>query len=940
MTRPNRRLLPVLALGLCLVPATASGPERPLPAASPVPAGEQPFEFRLDGMTGTLRFDADVPSPEAFLGYAVGEHFTRHHDTVAYARALAEASDRVIYTPYGLTNQRRELGILTISSPANLARLDEILETNRRLADPRVTDEARARDVAGRNPAVIWLSFNVHGNEASCTEAAQQLAYTLAAATNPEVATMLERVVVVIDPCLNPDGRSRYVHWFEQTVGAGPNADPAAREHSEPWPSGRPNHYLFDLNRDWVWGTQVESRARMEIYREYMPQVHVDYHEQGMHAPYFMGAGDTPYSANIPAESKDWFDRLGRASAAAFDRAGLPYATKERFDYLYPGYGKVTPVYHGAISLLTEQGGHGRAGLTIDVLADGAPGYNLSLRDRTRNHFITAMAYVEHTAAHRGEQIERFARYFRESAENPAGPIAGFVINPGNDPAKLSKVWDLCRKHGIEVHRLTLSTELAGSLVRGYFPPFTPEADKVTLAAGSWYIPVAQPMGRLVQTLFERETYVEDRDTYDITSWSFPVMLGLDASELTAPLAAGDLELLNTFEPHTGRALSDRPAFESAYTFFVDSDQHRFPKALALASEMNIFARLTEAEIELASGDVVPAGSLLVMPSRNDRATLASFADRLWDMGLDMHATDTGYPVRGPAIGNSGNRRFIPASVVLASGPAFSSLSFGHTWHLLDVVSPTDHTVVNLDDFGSVDWHRVNVLVLPSGSMGGLSASNLEALKAWLRGGGTVVAMAGSATWASTELAGLEPEQNVKPDKDPDELAWDTTDRTPDEKIHTLTYAQREARGIDRRVPGVLLAAAVDTTHPLAAGLDGHVGFHMFSGAPLPVSNSGYVLARFAAFTPTEDLQSQTLAPRIGGSISPTNLQRLAGRPAVTHHRVGRGNVISFASDPTNRGLNHAGMRMLLHAIHVGPSVSGAQPLGEDDDEHQGSLDD
>lgn len=240
MSRPNRRLLSALALGLSLTPATAAAPDRPLPPASPVPAGEQPFEFRLDGMTATLRFDADVPSPEAFLGYAVGEHFTRHHDTVAYARA--------IYTPYGLTNQRRELGILTVSSPANLARLGEILETNRRLADPRATDEARRRDIAGSNPAVIWLSFNVHGNEASCTEVAPQLAYTLAAATNPEVVAMLDRVVVVIDPCLNPDGRSRYVHWFEQTVGATPNAEPAAREHSEPWPSGRANHYLFDLN--------------------------------------------------------------------------------------------------------------------------------------------------------------------------------------------------------------------------------------------------------------------------------------------------------------------------------------------------------------------------------------------------------------------------------------------------------------------------------------------------------------------------------------------------------------------------------------------------------------------------------------------------------------------------------------------------------------------
>jgi hypothetical protein len=416
-------------------------------------------------------------------------------------------------------------------------------------------------------------------------------------------------------------------------------------------------------------------------------------------------------------------------------------------------------------------------------------------------------------------------------------------------------------------------------------------------------------------------------------------MLGLDALEVSTPVHPDDLERIERYEPHADRALADRPTVEDAYAFFIPSDQHRFPEALAAASEAGVFARLTEAEMELEQGRTVPAGSLLVLPSRNDARTLTDFASRVWGMGLEIHATDTGYPARGPAVGNSGNRRFIPASVTLASGPSFSSLSFGHTWHLLDVVSPTAHTVVNTDDFGSVDWTRTNVLVLPSGRMSGLSGSNLDALKSWLRGGGTVVALASSASWASAELVGLGSEENVKPAEDLPELSWDETDRTPAAKLHTLTYAQREARGVDRRVPGALLAAEVDTSHPLAAGLDERVGFHMFSGSPLPVGDSGYVLARFATFTASEDAPERNLTPRIGGSISASNLHTLSGQPAVTLHRVGRGNVICFASDPTNRGLNHAGMRMLLHAIHLGPSMSGDQPLGEEDgadDEHAG----
>lgn len=933
--RRTASLLSILASGLLASHLVhASGSHSSLPSSSPVPAGEQPYEYRLDGMSGNLRFSDAVPSPKQFLGYDIGEFFTRPHDTVAYMRALAESSNRAVYTRYGQTHQRRELGIITISSPRNLARLDTILERNRSLARPGDLDSARMLEIAGSNPAVVWLSFNVHGNEGSCTEAAQQLAYTLIASTNPEIERMLEQVVVVIDPCLNPDGRARYVHWYEQVMGATPDANPISREHREPWPSGRANHYLFDLNRDWIWGTQPESRTRMAIYRQYMPQIHIDYHEQGIHSPYFMGAGDTPYSANIPEESKLGFDSLGRASAAVFDRLGLPYATKERFDYLYPGYGKVTPVYHGAISLLTEQAGHGRAGLTIDVQPANTPGYNLSLQDRTRNHFLTAMAYVEYSAKNRQAQLERFARYFRESAAGSSDTIAGFVFTAGNDPAKLDRVWDVCNIHGIEIYQLRSEQTLDASTVRLYHPPFTHENEQITVPIGSWYIPTAQPMGRMALTIFERETFVENRDTYDITSWSYPVMLGVETMELTSPLPTTALSRLERFDPFPARG--ERPRFENDFAILVPSDQHRFPKALSLAAEMNLFARLTPDTVELTNGKTVPAGSLMVMRIRNSEADMTAFADRLWEIGLEMTSSDGGYPPSGPALGNNANRRFITPKIILASGSPLSSLSFGHTWHMLDHVSPTPHSVVNIDDLGSVDWNSVNVLILPSGSLNSaITGRTLESLQSWVRSGGTVVALQNSARWASSNLVGLSGSENTEDDDSPvRDMPWDTTDRTPTSQLHTLSYEQRRARSVDRRVPGALLSAEVDLTHPLAFGLDPELGFHVFSGSPLPVGNSGYVLARFGAFTATDDLESQSFAPRIAGAISPSNLQRLAGTPAITHHSVGRGNVICFISDPTNRGMNHAGMRALLNTILLGPSMSGNQPLGEDEDEH------
>ncbi|MEM1424050.1 MAG: M14 family zinc carboxypeptidase, partial [Planctomycetota bacterium] len=480
------------------------------------------------------RMDPDVPTIEGELGFSVGERFTRHDQMLDYCEALARASDRVRLDDYGRSHLDRRLVTLTITSPANHDRLDEILRANRDLADPsKAVSERTLED----NPAIVWFSFSVHGNEGSNVEAGIALAYALAASQERELVGWLDDVVVVIDPCLNPDGRERYVSWFETVMGQSVNPRRDAAERFEPWPGGRSNHYMFDLNRDWVWGVHPESRSRVAWYRTYLPHLHIDWHEQGLNSPAFFGEGDTPYSDNIPQSTKDWIAEYTDAVAEDYDALGLVFATRERFDYLYPGYGKVLPCYHGAVGILNEQGGHSRGGLAVEVDL----GYTLTLSERIRNQLVIARAYIHHTAQERRGQLERFRAYFTGSMEFSENEPAGFVIGADTTLGQLALVWDLCSRHGIEVHRLT-SDAIVEAVSHA-----TGETERVLeVGAGAWYIPVDQPMGRLVLTLFERESFIEDPDTYDITGWSVPLMLGLDAWSVEA--APADLERIESYQ--------------------------------------------------------------------------------------------------------------------------------------------------------------------------------------------------------------------------------------------------------------------------------------------------------------------------------------------------------------------------------------------------------
>lgn len=871
------------ALAIGARPSSADQPAAPV-AVRPA----NPYDY-----FGGLEFSATVPTPRSVLGHTIGERFTRHGQMVAYLKALALASDRVRLEQYGVTHQGRALHFMAISSPKNLARLPEILRANQELTDPRTLADARLREIAESNPAIVWLSYNVHGNEASCTETAIQVAYTLAGATNKEVLDILDKLVVVIEPMLNPDGHERYVGWYQNVMPAsGPQAQQDAAEHDEPWPGGRSNHYLFDLNRDWLWLVHPESRARLAAYRRFMPQLHIDYHEQEPRSPYFFGAGEDPYNTNIPAETREWLDRYGAANAAVFDREGRVYSTRERFDYLYPGYGKVLPVYHGAVGMLTEKGGHGRAGLAIALSEQ----HTLTLQERVRDHFLTSMSYVETTAGLRREQIERFARFFKEGMRVPDGRPRAFVVWPDNDAATMEKVWRLSQAHGFEIETLGSAQMVEG--LKAYKDGAA--LGRVELPAGAWVIRADQPRGRLVTAIFERATEVTTPETYDITGWSIPIVFGLRAAWTDTAITA------RTEPLREWRAPTPAVTGEGAYALVIDARQSGLPRAIGAMGRLRLDGRLAGEPFEMG-GRTHRMGSLVVHGGPNGGRDLGEAARAFTEMGVSVERVSGGMTTGGHVLGANNNRHIDPPRIAIVRNEPTNSLSFGELWHLMDIEQPVPYTPINARSLRRADLSKYNVIVLPDASESGLTEAlgerTLTDLRAWVRGGGVLVTVGASARWAAKNVLELKDEKAATPGDGKAEK------KDAEPRANELTWRERRDRVVDDDIPGAMLRATVDTTHPLSAGVADWIGVIKESAEPLPVGEDGYVVARFDK------------EPYIGGRISKKRLEKLGGTPYMTHHRLGSGGVIAFSDAPALRGFTCANMRLFMNAVTVGPSL-------------------
>lgn len=728
-----------------------------------------------------------IQTPAEFLGYKPGGQFTPHFRVVEYYKYLASVSKNIKLQEYGKTNEGRPLLLAFVASDNNIGRLEDIRQNNLALAGiAEGSSRVNRGTVLANPPVLVWLSYNVHGNESVSTEASLQTVYDLLNPSDQRSQSWLKNTVVVIDPCLNPDGRERYVNFYNPVRNVVPDAVPFSREHMEPWPGGRANHYYFDLNRDWAWQSQIETQQRLAVFNKWLPQVHVDFHEQSINEPYYFAPAAEPYHQDISKWQREFQTIIGKNNARYFDQNGWMYFTRERFDLLYPSYGDTYPIYNGSVGMTYEQGGSGRAGLAVI----NAEGDTLKLKDRIDHHHTTGLSTVESASQNAEKAIAEFKSYFTASRSNPPGEYKSYIIK-GENPEKLKTLATLLQRNGIEFGY--------GSVKGGQgLNYFTGKTESFKVDKNDMVISAFQPKSVLLKVLFEPTTFVSDSATYDITAWSLPYAYGLQSYASRDALKP---EYTSISSSTVNNEISNPVAFIANWNSLADV------KFLAELLKNNIKVRYSEIPFE-TGGKRFNAGSLIIARTSNDNLkggferTVIELAKR---SEITLQAIPSAFVDKGADLGSDKIRYIRRPKVVVVSGESTSSLSFGEIWHFFEQQINYPLTVVRSQDLGRINWNEFDVLIFPDGNYPDMGNDKMQQ---WVRSGGKLIAMEG----AVSQLAGkkgfdLKNKEEAKKD-----------DKLKDPYEDLRTYENRERESVRTNIPGAIYKVNLDNTHPLGFG--------------------------------------------------------------------------------------------------------------------------
>lgn len=855
--------------------------EQALPAALPsyLPAG--------------TAYDDGVPEPADVFGWEPGAWHVRPDLLVAYFRALAEASPRVSLVEYGRTHEQRPLLLAAITSEANQARLEDLRRAH-------VEALARGEAAPEGTPAIVWMGYSVHGNEPSGANASPVVAYHLAAGQGRTLEQVLERTIVLIDPCINPDGLARFAHWANMHKGVQLVADGQHREHREPWPSGRTNHYWFDLNRDWLLLTHPESRGRLEQFHRWRPQVLTDHHEMGTGSTFFFQPGvPSRQNPRTPARNLDLTRAIAGFHAQALDAIGSQYYSEESFDDFYYGKGSTYPDVWGSIGILFEQASS-RGHLQENSL--GPVSFPFTIRNQVTTSLSTLAAVAELGAELQAYQAETI----RSAREEAAGdPLAGWVFGDPADPARGALLVDLLRRHRITVQAL----DGEGLTVDGTAFP----------AGASWYVPHDQDAYRLVRSCFETRTEFLDDTFYDVSTWTLPLAFDLPhAGVARADLDGTALGPALDATP-TVRGWSDAPDHADAAAWLLEWPTFGAPAALAELLGEGVLCRVATRPFTAVTGDGPRAFAegTVVIPRGHQAWDPSLLAGRLAALarqhGVTLRSVTSGLTPEGVDLGSPTVSTIEPPRPLIVVGPGVSSYEAGEMWHQLDLRWGLTVGLLEGDRLRLTTLADYTHVVLVGGASAQLDDRASEALADWVRAGGVVIATRGGATWAGRELLGLSHE-----DRDEDEEA-----PPPAEALTYGDYEEARARSV---VGGAIFEATIDRSHPLGFGFDDD-RLALFRRGTTTLADGG---------NPFEDALVYTDEPLLSGYCSARNADRIAGTAAASARRMGGGTVIRLADDPCFRGYWRGAERLLANALFFGTAIKSTRALSDDAalDEH------
>ena len=814
-----------------------------------------------------------LKSPSEFLGYRLGERFTRHHRVVEYFEHVAESKSNVFLNTYGETYEHRPLIYAVISSQENINRLDEIRKDNLKRAK-MLDGSPSINDVS-----IVWLGYNIHGNEASSIEAAMKTVFVLANEANKEMQEWLKNVVVIIDPCINPDGRDRYANFYNQYGNKDYNPNGDDIEHHEPWPGGRPNHYLFDLNRDWAWQTQTESESRSVIYHQWMPHVHVDFHEQGINNPYYFAPAAEPFHEIITPWQRDFQHQIGRNHAKYFDKEGWLYFSKEQFDLLYPSYGDTYPTFNGAIGMTYEQAGHGYAGLGITTEF----GDVLTLKDRIEHHYTTGISTVEIAAKNAAKLTSEFGKYFSDNVNNPMGTYKTYVIKNDNQD-KLNKLTEFLDKQHIKYGSASSSKALKG------FSYKTGQQGSVSISSNDLVISTAQPASRLITAFFEPEAKLNDTLTYDITAWALPYAYGLDAYALTEKI---------TPSKEFSKAFTDTKEVEKPYAYIAKYNSLKDVEWMAYLMKEGVNLRVSHKPFRIGENSF-ERGSIVITQRNNEKVKGGlDYLIKASAKVYDRHpvTVSTGFSDNGVDLGSSEIARLEAPKIAVLTGDQTSSLSYGEIWHFFEQQIDYPITSIGTDYFSRVDLNEYDVLVVPHGYYKLFDDSNIEKVTSWARDGGKLIVI-GSAINAF-KGKGVFTVKEYNSDKDKKKVE-------PTNEDLLKSYEIQERDNLRSSIFGAIFKVQLDNTHPLAYGYG--KDYHT-------IKTNSMRLSFLEQGSNVGVLRGD--AKPVSGFAGSDAVDKLDDSLVFGVQQIGSGGVIYFVDNPLFRGFWENGKLLFSNAVFI-----------------------
>jgi len=980
---PCGPLAAAFACSLFLVRASAQ--DLPAPTPSPLAGLDYTAAF-FAGAT----YDQNVPTPSSVLGFEVGKKPATHAQIEAVLKALTAKSPRCKLFEYGKTHEGRTLYYLVIASETNLRRLDALKLDYAKLADPRKAPKAEADQLAATLPALAWMAYAIHGDEMSPADAALAVAHHLAAGTSADAKALLENLVVVIDPLMNPDGRDRFLAMLAQNRTIQPSVDDQSLVHTGSWPRGRVNHYLFDMNRDWVFATQPETRGRVRAINEWNPHYLVEGHEQGPQETFSFYPAREALNLNFPANVLKWEQLFGRDQAAAFDARGWRYFNGEVYDNWYPGYSSSWAALRGTIDNLYEQ-----ARIATDAIRR-PEGTLESYRESVHKQLVSTMANLAFLAKHRAEVLADFVAEKRQcvGADATIAPRT-FAVLPSANAARQRRFLDLMAVQNFEVLAATQSFKASGKDRLGR------EVKDREFSAGTLLLSVRQPLGRLLAAALEFDPRLtlqfltdERRELLrfgksrveDTTGWSVPMVFDVESFELAGDVPAEAQAKPATLAPPTSTVANP----DTTVAFVIDGADDAVVAAAGRLMERGAWVRVADKPFQFDGRDFT-RGSVVV--TRKDNANfsgdlVAALRSVCGELNLSATGIRTG---QGPGdLPDLGGRHFVllqPPRIALIGREPISREGYGEAWHQLDHVLGLRASYLDAQSLRADDLRRYNVIVIPAGRAEFLK-DRMEALKAWASAGGTLIAIGSSAAAFAKDKEGigatrLLPDVLGKLDDYRQAIAreWEGRQTTPDpektwsfsppteivypwligetgDKPNEDELKRRDAWRAIFMPEGALLAARIDDRSWLTAGCSDYVPV-VYTGKTVllapPTVQAPARLGYFVAAPPkpeepktaapaaddrgkTTDKKKPapgwTIAPpgyemrlRMSGLLWPEAADRLANAAYVTREAIGSGQLILFAADPNFRAAALGTARIFSNAVVCGPGMGASQPI-------------